>query len=304
MTGRALLVLTLTLLACGGEPAASRPPVDPFAGGVGFAPLPRPEALDWLASHKESGQTYQQYLHGPHKLPTKERSIIYLQPLAPPPPPETLEHLRRYTEAFFALETRVLPLLELDDHDLNVRERAGLRQAQTTKILPRLAKIVPPNGYCLLAVTMIDLYPDPSWNYVFGQATLAERVGIYSLARFDPPAAFAGEEFQQRGLERACKVLTHEAGHMFGIRHCTAWACVMNGSNHLAELDRQPLHACPVDLQKLQHAISFDVANRYERLAVVTDELGFHDAAKWNRARARSLTMGAGQSGSGLEPVR
>jgi archaemetzincin len=137
---------------------------------------------------------------------------------------------------------------------------------------------------------MVDLYPASSWNFVFGQATLSDRVGIYSLARFDPPAVFAGEgELHGRGLERACKVLTHEAGHMFGIRHCIAWACVMNGSNHLGELDRQPSHLCPVDLRKLQHATEFDVAKRYARLAVVSEELGFLDAATWNRERAASL---------------
>ena len=179
----------------------------------------------------------------------------------------------------------MLPLLEIDDADLNVRDQFGIRQAQTTMILPRLSKVVPPNAYCLLGITMIDLYPGPSWNFVFGQATLSDRVGIYSLARLDPPAAFAGTELQQKGLERACKVLTHEAGHMFGIRHCTAWACVMNGSNHLGELDRQPFHACPVDLRKLHHATGFDVTKRYERLAVVTEDLGFREAARWNRAR-------------------
>ncbi len=279
------VVITVCLIACREAPPIPPAPVDPFRADGAFAPLPKPEPLDWLASHKESGQTFEQYRRGPHKLPTKERHTIFLQPVAPSPPPETLERLRRYTEAFFGLETRVLPLLEIDDADLNVRDQFGIRQAQTTMILPRLSKVVPPNAYCLLGITMIDLYPGPSWNFVFGQATLSDRVGIYSLARLDPPAAFAGTELQQKGLERACKVLTHEAGHMFGIRHCTAWACVMNGSNHLGELDRQPFHACPVDLRKLHHATGFDVTKRYERLAVVTEDLGFREAARWNRAR-------------------
>jgi archaemetzincin len=33
---------------------------------------------------------------------------------------------------------------------------------------------------------MEDLYPEPSWNFVFGQASLNERVGVYSFARYGP----------------------------------------------------------------------------------------------------------------------
>ena len=35
-------------------------------------------------------------------------------------------------------------------------------------------------------------------------------------------------------LRRSCKVLAHEACHMFGIEHCVWFRCLMNGSNHLA----------------------------------------------------------------------
>jgi hypothetical protein len=32
---------------------------------------------------------------------------------------------------------------------------------------------------------------------------------------------------------------------------CTAYACLMNGSNHQEEKDRRPMHLCPVCLRKL-----------------------------------------------------
>ena len=31
---------------------------------------------------------------------------------------------------------------------------------------------------------------------------------------------------------RACKVMVHEVCHMFGIKHCVYFHCLMNGSNH------------------------------------------------------------------------
>lgn len=57
--------------------------------------------------------------------------------------------------------------------------------------------------------------------------------------------------------------MTHEIGHMFGIKHCQWLSCVMQGSNHMEESDRRPLDFCPVCLRKLQDAIGFDIAERY-----------------------------------------
>ena len=34
--------------------------------------------------------------------------------------------------------------------------------------------------------------------------------------------------------------MTHEIGHMFGIKHCVHFNCLMNGSNHEEENDSKP----------------------------------------------------------------
>jgi archaemetzincin len=134
---------------------------------------------------------------------------------------------------------------------------------------------------------MEDLYPEPSWNFVFGQASLRERVGVYSFARYDPAFYHEPRSADHRStlLRRSCKVLVHEMGHMFGLQHCIYFRCVFNGSNHLAESDARPLHECPVDLRKLQHSIGFDVARRYAGLVRFYRKVGFEDEAAWTRAR-------------------
>lgn len=46
--------------------------------------------------------------------------------------------------------------------------------------------MVPKDAYCMLTVTMQDLYPYDSWNYVFGWANYVSRIGVFSFCRYDP----------------------------------------------------------------------------------------------------------------------
>ena len=61
-------------------------------------------------------------------------------------------------------------------------------------------------------------------------------------------------------------VMGHEITHMFGVRHCVFYNCLMNGSNHDEEADRKPMHFCVVCLRKMQSNVKFDILERYQRL--------------------------------------
>jgi archaemetzincin len=136
---------------------------------------------------------------------------------------------------------------------------------------------LPRDAFCVLTITMEDLYPEPAWNFVFGQASLRERVAVFSFARYG--AAFYGQEraadHQMVLLRRSCKVLAHETAHMFGLAHCIFSNCVMNDSSHLDESDRRPMHLCPVCLRKLQFSVGFYVVQRHEKLAGFYEAVGF-----------------------------
>ncbi|MCA1590457.1 MAG: hypothetical protein LC734_08730, partial [Acidobacteria bacterium] len=56
-------------------------------------------------------------------------------------------------------------------------------------------------------------------------------------------------------------------GHMFGIRHCTKYECVMSGTNHLGETDRRPLDACPECMAKICWMTKTKPVDRYRKLA-------------------------------------
>jgi archaemetzincin len=98
-------------------------------------------------------------------------------------------------------------------------------------------------------------------------------------------------------LLRSCKVLAHEIGHMFGLKHCVFFNCLMNGSNHLAESDARPLHLCPVDLRKLQHGIGFDLEARYWRLLDFSRKACFDEDSTWLEKRLTHLYYGPLVSG-------
>jgi archaemetzincin len=260
-----------------------------------FQPIPEPGPSDWLANHPEAGQTFEQFVCSRPNRPDNHRSKIYLRPLGSFDGGEgaSLDQMRRFTATFFMMEVVVLPPSGEAKHHITSRRNpyTGQIQLLTSDILKLLVTQVPEDAFALLGITMSDLYPDPSWNFVFGQASPRERVGVYSFARYDP--RFYGEALSARShklmLRRSCKVLAHETCHMFGIDHCVWYRCLMNGSNHLAESDARPLHLCPVDLRKLQWSVGFDVVKRYRLLRDFQRQAGFEDEAQWLDKRLRFI---------------
>ncbi|MFQ6034564.1 MAG: archaemetzincin [Sedimentisphaerales bacterium] len=275
-----------------GLPEALRKALEP---GVDFEPIAVPKRGDWLAEHPETGQTFDDFTRSRPNRPDKKRSKIYLQPLGEFPKGQIplVQTLKAYAAAYFSMPVNVLGCLALSDHTITTRVNpyTGNRQILTGDVLAILKKNVPADAFCVLAITMEDLYPEPSWNFVFGQASLRDRVGLYSFARYDP--AFYGQkrgkDYEKVLLWRSCKVLAHETGHMFGLTHCIYFQCVLNGSNHLAESDARPVHLCPVCLRKLQHSIGFDVVSRYGNLFHFYKKVGFDKEAQWVTKRLKRL---------------
>ncbi|MFQ5806076.1 MAG: archaemetzincin [Phycisphaerae bacterium] len=269
-----------------------------------FERIPEPGPSDWLANHPEEGQTFEGFVRSHPNRPDKKRGKLYLQPLGEfdlRAPGESgkrqtlpLDRLQQFAAAFFMTDVEVLPAVSLAESGVATRRNpyTGNTQVLTGDILRLLRKKLPDDAYALLGITMVDLYPSESWNFVFGQASLRHRVGVYSFTRYDP--RFYGDEpgkdWQTLMLRRSCKVLAHETAHMFGVKHCIYFHCLMNGSNHLGESDARPLHLCPVDLRKLHHSVGFDVVERYRRLREFCKEVDFGDEARWLTHRLEYLT--------------
>ena len=252
----------------------------------------RPQPGDWLDTFPEPGQTFEEYLQSTPTRPTQERRTIYVQPLGEFTPAQLriVALTAEYMSRFFGLPVRLLEKREIGNVPKSARRISlwGDKQIQSSYItLNILRPSLPPDAAALIAFTSSDLFPDETLNFVFGQASLSERVGVWSLYRLGRPDA-SEAEFKLT-LLRTLKIAAHETGHMFSIRHCKKYECVMNGTNHLAETDRHPLEACPECMAKLCWAAGVDPRERYARLAAFCAEHGLEDERQRFEALARAL---------------
>lgn len=267
-----------------------------------FEPMNKPKRGDWLAEHKESGQTYKQYITGGYRGPDKVHKIIYLAPLEfkeDPIPEEVLQPLAKFAAIFFGMEVKCMKCInfvgKVTDR-LHVND--NIYQAHAGDILNRLDEKVPKDAFCVAGITMCDIYPKEEWNFVFGLSRSPGRTGVYSLARY--LSNFGETTYTQIDLKsdpiptimvRACKTMCHEMGHMFGLRHCTHFKCLMNGSNHLMETDSQPSFLCPICLRKLHHVCKFDIIQRYKEMRDFWSEQGLEEQSSWLERRIAKLSV-------------
>ena len=261
-----------------------------------FDPIPTPGSHDWLSVASERGQSFERFTRAISDRPDQARHHIYLQPLGE----FTLElsgllhQLQRFGGAFFMREVGLLPTLAVDGSGITTRRNryTEVMQLKTRDTLQLLVRQVPRDACCVLGVTLYDLYPHDTWSFVFGEALLYDRVGVFSVARQDPNFYGKPTGDPTLVLRRSCKVLAHETCHMLGMLHCVFFSCLMNGSNHLAESDRRPPHLCPVDLRKLQWSLSFGIVERYQRLLTFWREAGVADETRWIERRLEFIEGG------------
>ena len=252
---------------------------------------------DWLVNQKEPGETFEEYIASNPALPTAERRTIYIQPIGTfsVKQKQAIQLTADYMKAFYNLPvklSREIPLGKVPkDKSRKIEYRNNL-QIRTSYFLDDvLPKMLPPDAAALVAFTNYDLYPGETWHFVFGQATFSERVGVYSLYRLSDTALERNNE-ADRLLTRALKIAIHETGHMFSMKHCTKYECLMSGTNHLGETDRRPLDNCPECMAKVAWAMNYDPVERYNNLAAFWKKNGRADEARSMIEKAKAVTSG------------
>lgn len=243
----------------------------------------QPKLGDWLSMHREPGQTFAEYLQCKPVTPQGKRHVIYVQPLG-----DFTGTQRRvvtlsadFMGRYFNLPVKIkenLPLSIIPAEARRTHPAWGMKQILSTYVLDAVLKPrLPEDAAAYIAFTSADLWPGRGWNFVFGQASTRERVGVWSIYRNGDPDKSAADF--RLCLLRTMKTATHETGHMFSLLHCILYQCNMCGSNHREESDRKPITLCPECLAKLCWATGCDPAERYKKLMDFFTENGFKSEA-------------------------
>ena len=150
---------------------------------------------------------------------------------------EEVEKYKLYAQAFFP--NTVVDVLKRPDFLTKAKVECrdsfycGGKQYRTcgkNGILNKLPMYKPMDAYAVAALTNLDLYPNPNWSFCFGWASFTEGVGTFSFRRYDPEFDGIDDPDREKNLlMRSCHIMTHEIGHMFGLRHCIYYECLMNG---------------------------------------------------------------------------
>jgi len=255
--------------------------------------LGEPEPGDWLSLHQEEGQTFAQYVASGPVVPDDKRHTIYLQPLGSfsTKQLQIVKLTGEFLSLYFGLPVTLLPIASLDGVPSEARRRHpvwGMKQVLTGHLLDEvLLPALPRDAVALIGMTSSDLWPGQGWNFVFGQAYLRQRVGVWSIFRHGDPE-LSDRDFRL-SLLRTIKTASHELGHMFSMYHCTAYHCNMCGSNSLEESDAGPLALCPECLAKVCWATGAEPAARFARLEAFTRRHGLVEEADFYKASLRRL---------------
>jgi archaemetzincin len=248
-------------------------------------PLPRPRCGDWLAEHDEPGQTFAEYLDADPVRRSDKLHTIYLCLVGDftEAQQRILALTQEYLALFFDCPVKVNRRVALGSIPVRAKRTHrswGDEQLLTGYILHEvLEPEQPDHALAYLALTASDLWPGEGWNFVFGEANLRERTGVWSLYRNGDPSG--SDDAFRLCLRRTLGTASHELDHVLTMQHCTAFRCLMNGSNHQAERDARPLHLCPVCLRKLCWNLGAEPVPYLTRLKTFCQQIGFDAESEW-----------------------
>ena len=231
----------------------------------------------------EKGQSFEEYKNSNPNRPDEKKDKIYILLIGDFDKKQllVLEQTIEYMESCFSLPVKKLasyPLKRIADTAKRESPQLGHQQLNATHIIRDvLLPNRPEDAVALIGFTASDLYPSEKMNYVFGLASLTNRIGIWSIFRNGNPNA--NETMFKQCMKRTISTAIHETGHIFGIRHCIAYECVMSQRDSMIQKDLRGLNFCPSCQQKLNWSMKFDPAKRFRNLMALCSSIGLKQEA-------------------------
>src|SRR5262249_17601414 len=150
-------------------------------------PLLPPRPGDWLAEHPELGQTFAEYLDARPVRKSNRLHTVYLCLVGDFTEAQrrildlTQEDLALFFDCPVKLQ-RQIALASIPARARRTHPSWGDKQVLTGYILNETVEPErPADALAYLALTASDLWPAKGWNFVFGQANLRERTGVWSI---------------------------------------------------------------------------------------------------------------------------
>jgi len=128
-------------------------------------------------------------------------------------------------------------------------QRKQFRAATLLEMLKELENTIP---FRRIGVVEEDIYIEGR-KYVFGVTSVGAGCCLVSLLRLTGRFWGMAEDAELFAL-RTRKLVLHELGHSFGLKHCRG-GCVMAFANSLVELDRLSDDFCSDCAEKLEEAL-------------------------------------------------
>ncbi len=143
-------------------------------------PMDKPGPSDWLARHREPGETFGQYVESNPITLRGKRKVIYVQPIGEFSEKQQaiLNKTSEFLDCFYncyVVTRESLPASVVPAKARRTHPSWGDKQVLTSYILhdvlrPRL----PDDAVAYLAFTASDLWPGGGRNFVFGRASLRQ----------------------------------------------------------------------------------------------------------------------------------
>lgn len=231
---------------------------------------------DWLLSHPEKYVSFDDFSAKYKPLATSDLQSICIQPIEGSVMKSNpdFQKCASYISLFFQKKVQINSHLVINANERNSRKSydSGIQLNARFINDSILTKPEFKKNLATMALTTEDIFPSDDWSYVFGLANYKNRVGITSTYRFQ-------SEEENLAFIRLIKTASHEIAHMFGLTHCVQNECVMNGCNHILELDRNSLRLCSLCQQKLAYRLNINPEKRNADLQKFFSENNLNEIA-------------------------